>query len=118
MAKAVKRTTKKRKSTKRKAVKKAVEVVAELEEQAQLGEGTATSTATAVETRETEMDTIETGEGKKSEEETEEESTHAKYERIKQGNLYLTDLQKLTAVRSKSRIWFSEFSKSVSARAA
>ncbi|KPK34231.1 MAG: transcription termination factor Rho [Phycisphaerae bacterium SG8_4] len=28
--------------------------------------------------------------------ETEEESTHAKYERIKQGNLYLTDLQKLT----------------------
>ena len=27
---------------------------------------------------------------------TEEESTHAKYERIKKGNLYLTDLQKLT----------------------
>ena len=26
----------------------------------------------------------------------EEESTHAKYERIKKGNLYLTDLQKLT----------------------
>jgi len=33
---------------------------------------------------------------KAEEELTEEESTHAKYERIKKGNLYLTDLQKLT----------------------
>ncbi|MHC4540143.1 MAG: hypothetical protein ACYS74_10235, partial [Planctomycetota bacterium] len=31
-----------------------------------------------------------------SDQETDEESTHAKYERIKKGNLYLTDLQKLT----------------------
>ena len=29
-------------------------------------------------------------------ESTQEESTHAKYERVKKGNLYLTDLQKLT----------------------
>ena len=98
MAKAVKRTTKKRKSTKRKTAKKAAEVVAELEEQAQLEEGIATGTATAVETSEAETDTAETeGESlEKVEEVTEEESTHAKYERIKQGNLYLTDLQKLT----------------------
>ena len=59
MAKAVKRTTKKRKSTKRKAVKKAAEVVAELEEQAQLEEDAAASTATAVQTREAETDTAE-----------------------------------------------------------
>ena len=33
---------------------------------------------------------------KKGLELTDEESTHAKYERIKKGNLYLTDLQRLT----------------------
>ena len=37
-----------------------------------------------------------TGEPEDGVELTEEESTHAKYERIKKGNLYLTDLQRLT----------------------
>lgn len=98
MAKAVKRKTKKRKSTKKRAIKKAAEVVAELEERVQLEEDTATSTATAVETSEAETDTTETGAESPAEvdEQTDEESTHAKYERIKKGNLYLTDLQKLT----------------------
>ena len=34
--------------------------------------------------------------GKRKPKATEEESTHAKYERVKKGDLYLTDLQKLT----------------------
>jgi len=101
MAKAVKRTTKKRKSTKKrkKAIKKVEDVVAELEEQAQADAEAdpQTGTATAVETPETEADTKTEGVGESAEAEmTEEESTHAKYERIKKGNLYLTDLQKLT----------------------
>ena len=101
MAKAVKRTTKKRKSTKKrkKAIKKVEDVVAELEEQAQANAEAdpQTGTATAVETPETEADTQTEGVGESAEAEmTEEESTHAKYERIKKGNLYLTDLQKLT----------------------
>jgi len=101
MAKAVKRTTKKRKSTKKrkKAIKKVEDVVAELEEQAQADAEAdpQTGTATAVETPETEADAKTEGVGESAEAEmTEEESTHAKYERIKKGNLYLTDLQKLT----------------------
>jgi hypothetical protein len=44
--------------------------------------------------------TVEPAEG---EEATEEESTHAKYERIKKGNLYLTDLQRLTVAEPKTR---------------
>ncbi|NOR65963.1 MAG: transcription termination factor Rho [Woeseiaceae bacterium] len=100
MAKAVKRTTKKRKSTKKKAVKKAATVVAELEEQSKVEEAAAasTATATAVETAEPEKDATEAEQESQGEgaELSEEESTHAKYERIKKGNLYLTDLQKLT----------------------
>jgi transcription termination factor Rho len=38
----------------------------------------------------------ETGAQTEEQKKTEEESTHAKYERIKKGDLYLTDLQKLT----------------------
>ena len=38
----------------------------------------------------------ENGSGVQTKNGTNEESTHAKYERIKKGNLYLTDLQKLT----------------------
>jgi transcription termination factor Rho len=37
----------------------------------------------------------EAEQARKTDEESTEESTHAKYERIKKGNLYLTDLQKL-----------------------
>ena len=97
MAKAAKRTTKKRKSTKKKAIKKAADVVAELEEQAQAQAGSETSAATAVETPAEELDAkTEALEESVDTEPTEEESTHAKYERIKKGNLYLTDLQKLT----------------------
>jgi transcription termination factor Rho len=90
MAKAVKSTTKKRKTSKKKAVpeEKAVE---EQTEQAEPDTEPTTATATAEDTSaaETEKQAQET-------ELTEEESTHAKYERIKKGNLYLTDLQKLT----------------------
>jgi transcription termination factor Rho len=101
MAKAAKRTTKKRKSTKKKAVKKAEDVVAELEEQAQAENNPGTGTATAVETDEAEADAEVKEQAEQVDESvqtepSEEESTHAKYERIKKGNLYLTDLQKLT----------------------
>jgi transcription termination factor Rho len=108
MAKAVKSTTRKRKSTKKKAVKKKVdEPVAELEdqpvtepeEQTQPEGNLATATATAEETTDVEAGDIETENVPLTAEEAriaEEESTHAKYERIKKGNLYLTDLQKLT----------------------
>lgn len=78
MAKA--KTTKKRKTKKKPAANPevAAEQVEEVEEAA-----AATATAEAP----------ETVEGAES---SDEESTHAKYERIKKGNLYLTDLQKLT----------------------
>ncbi len=105
MAKAVKSTTKKRKSKKKKAVAKKQTVV-EPEEQAPPEEEVATATATATATAE-EATSVDAEEEAASidldpEEEAlrakkaEEESTHAKYERIKKGNLYLTDLQKLT----------------------
>ncbi|MHC4425071.1 MAG: transcription termination factor Rho [Planctomycetota bacterium] len=93
MAKAVKSRTKKRKSAKKKAVKKE-QAVAEQEEQIQPEDDLATGTATAEEAAGIESDdeVLSAEEAKKAE----EESTHAKYERIKKGNLYLTDLQKLT----------------------
>lgn len=87
MAKASAKKNKKRRSSKKGAVAEE-QVVAEQEEQAE-GPG-ATATATAEETPEVEP----TDEAQKKE--SEEESTHAKYERVKKGNLYLTDLQKLT----------------------
>ncbi len=79
MAKA--KTTKKRKKTKRKTAPsrpEPLELAEDMEEAA-----VATATAEAVE-------------GTDGEESSDAESTHAKYERIKKGNLYLTDLQKLT----------------------
>jgi len=81
MAKA-KTTKKKKKKTKKRtaATKTAVE---------QTEESVSTATATVDEPAE-DVEAVENGEL------TEEESTHAKYERIKKGNLYLTDLQKLT----------------------
>jgi len=79
MAKA--KTTKKKKKTKRKA---AAPRPAPAREAKELQEASAaTATAEAVE-------------GTNGDELSDEESTHAKYERIKKGNLYLTDLQKLT----------------------
>ncbi len=78
MAKA--KTTKKRKTKKKPAANP--EVAAEQVEEAQQA---AAATATA-----------DSPEAVDAAEATDEESTHAKYERIKKGNLYLTDLQKLT----------------------
>jgi transcription termination factor Rho len=78
MAKA--KMTKKRKSKKKPAPHPDVAI-----EQAEETQAASASTATA--------ETIEVIAGAES---LDEESTHAKYERIKMGNLYLTDLQKLT----------------------
>lgn len=90
MAKASAKKNKKHKSSRRKAVAED-QVVAEQEEQEEQAEGAgATATATAEEAPEVES----TDEAQKKE--SDEESTHAKYERVKKGNLYLTDLQKLT----------------------
>ena len=77
MAKA--KTTKKKKKTKRKAAAPRPAPVAPVEEDLEAAVATA------------EPDQVTNGE-----ELGDEESTHAKYERIKKGNLYLTDLQKLT----------------------
>ncbi len=71
----------KKKKTKKKSAPQA-DVAAELgEEMTEAPAATATAEAP------------ETSEGTEA---LDEESTHAKYERIKKGNLYLTDLQKLT----------------------
>jgi len=93
MAKAAKSTTKKRKSKKKKAIAEE-QTVTEQEEQTpqenEVAADTAADTATA---------TIEEPVAVEAEDEAEksdEESTHAKYERIKKGSLYLTDLQRLT----------------------
>jgi transcription termination factor Rho len=104
MAKA-KITTKKKKKTKRKAAaprsapaaKQAEEIreasaaprsaPAKQAEEVQEVQEVSAAAATA---------TAEAAEETNGEELTDEESTHAKYERIKKGNLYLTDLQKLT----------------------
>jgi len=81
-AKHAKSKTKKRRTAKRKTVEK--ENSSEQAEQLQPESEDAVATATAEETSE------------ESRKLSEEESTHAKYERIKKGELYLTDLQKLT----------------------
>ncbi len=78
MAKA--KMTKKRKTKKKPAPNQDVAAV-----QAEDVEAASAATATA--------EASENGEGVEL---LDEESTHAKYERIKKGNLYLTDLQKLT----------------------
>ncbi|MDI6449830.1 transcription termination factor Rho [Sedimentisphaerales bacterium M17dextr] len=78
MAKA--KMTKKRKTKKKPAPNQDVAAV-----QAEEMEAASAATATA--------EAAEPGEGSEL---LDEESTHAKYERIKKGNLYLTDLQKLT----------------------
>ena len=90
-AKTEKGTTKKRKTAKKKAV--AEEQAAAEQANPEVSGQQETDSATA---------TAEKATGAKTEDEAlrakklEEESTHAKYERIKKGNLYLMDLQKLT----------------------
>jgi len=87
-AKTEKATAKKRKTTKKKAAEEeqaAVEPTEQIEAQSDV------DTITPEEPTD-----IENVEQAQVEEELDEESTHAKYERIKKGELYLTDLQKLT----------------------
>ncbi|NQT02576.1 MAG: transcription termination factor Rho, partial [Planctomycetes bacterium] len=99
MAKAVKSTGKKRKSTKKKTVSEE-QAAAEQQEQelvsakTEAGEGQEEDNLAATETRDTAH--VDTEDEARKAKEAEEESTHDKYERIKKGNLYLTDLQKLT----------------------
>ncbi len=104
MAKAVKSTTKKRKKAKKKADAKELapkgQATAEQEEQVPVAEK---DEAVAGQAEENLADTaVQETAAAQTEDEAlkaklaEEESTHAKYERIKKGNLYLTDLQKLT----------------------
>ena len=87
-AKDEKDPTKRRKTTKKKA---AAEEQAAVEQAEQNQQEPASATATA-EASDAARPKDEAQKSKKSR----EESTHAKYERIKKGNLYLTDLQKLT----------------------
>jgi len=95
-AKTAKGTTRKRKTTKKKAVAEeqaAAEQAAAEQANPDVSGQQETDSATA---------TAEEAAGAKTDDEArrakklEEESTHAKYERIKKGNLYLMDLQKLT----------------------
>jgi transcription termination factor Rho len=88
MAKA--KTTRK-KSTRRKAAAKPAAEKAERPEETSAATATATEEEPAVA-----MESAGTAEVVEGAEPTDEESTHAKYERIKKGNLYLTDLQRLT----------------------
>jgi len=84
-ARTEKATAKRRKTMKKKAAEQ--EQVAA--EQTQVQENPVPITAE-------EVPNVETAEQVKDQKELDEESTHAKYERVKKGELYLTDLQKLT----------------------
>jgi transcription termination factor Rho len=97
MAKASAKTTRKYKSTKKKAV---------VEEQAADEQANSTvmvrqahhperSRGNAPEQQKSDATTATTEEEAQKVKQAEEESTHAKYERVKKGSLYLTDLQKL-----------------------
>ncbi|MCP4259861.1 MAG: transcription termination factor Rho [Planctomycetes bacterium] len=100
MAKAVKSTSKKRKSTKKKKIVTEDQTATEQQEQVtdseqpEAGAEQAEDNSTVTTAEETAP--VDAGDEVQNAEETDEESTHAKYERIKKGNLYLTDLQKLT----------------------
>jgi transcription termination factor Rho len=89
-AKTEKAASKKRQTTKKKGVVEEEQLAVEQTEQTPQKTGSA---ATPVEQS---TPPEAQSEVRAEEELTEEESTHAKYERIKKGNLYLTDLQKLT----------------------
>ncbi len=100
MAKAVKSTGKKRKSTKKKKIVTEEQAVAEPQEQAldsakpEAGTEQAEDNQAVATPQETAP--VDTEDEARKAKEAEDESTHDKYERIKKGNLYLTDLQKLT----------------------
>ena len=78
----------KRKSAKKKAAAEGQAVAAQAEESQEESKSAAATAETTVAAR--------TKEERERAKKAEEESIHAKYERIKKGNLYLTDLQKLT----------------------
>ncbi|MCP4612233.1 MAG: transcription termination factor Rho [Planctomycetes bacterium] len=100
MAKAVKSTGKKRKSTKKKKNITEEQAVTELQEQVldsaepEVGAEQAEDSQAVAASQETVP--VDADDDVRKDEKSEEESTHDKYERIKKGNLYLTDLQKLT----------------------
>jgi len=100
MAKAVKSTGKKRKSTKKKKVITEEQAATQQQEKAI---DSAVPEAGAEQSEDTqavatsqEIAPVDTEDEARKAKEAEDESTHDKYERIKKGNLYLTDLQKLT----------------------
>jgi transcription termination factor Rho len=100
MAKAVTKTGKKRKSTKKKKIVTEEQAVTQQQEQvavpveSEAGAEQAEDNQTVATSQETAP--VDTEEEARKAKEAEDESTHDKYERIKKGNLYLTDLQKLT----------------------
>ena len=100
MAKAVKSTGKKRKSTKKKKIVTEEQAVTEPQEQAldsaepEAGTEQAKDSQAVATSQETAP--VDAEDEARKAKEAEDESTHDKYERIKKGNLYLTDLQKLT----------------------
>jgi len=100
MAKAVKSTGKKRKSTKKKKIVTEEQAVTEPQEQAldsaepEAGTEQAEDSQAVATSQETAP--VDAEDEARKAKEAEDESTHDKYERIKKGNLYLTDLQKLT----------------------
>ena len=89
-AKSGKRTAKRRRSTKAKAI-----VEEQTAEQTNSETSQEQQSDSVVATAEKEPNAGTKNATDKNNKKTEEESTHAKYERIKKGNLYLTDLQKL-----------------------
>ncbi len=82
------KASRKRKASKAEAEEKTAVEQTDSEVSQQQTNSTATATSNTAAT--------ETKSEKKKRKKAEEESTHAKYERIKKGDLYLTDLQKLT----------------------
>jgi len=82
------KASRKRKASKAEAEEKAAVEQTDSEVSQQQTNSTATATSNTAAT--------ETKSEKKKRKKAEEESTHAKYERIKKGDLYLTDLQQLT----------------------
>ena len=100
MAKAVKSTGKKRKNAKKKKNITEEQAVTEPQEQAldsaEPEAGSEQAEDSPVVAASQEIAPVDTEDEAQKAAEAEEESTHDKYERIKKGNLYLTDLQKLT----------------------
>ncbi len=95
-AKTEKGTTKKRKTAKKKAVAEeqaAAEQAAAEQANPDVSEQQETDSVTAAAEQ---APGVKTNDEALQAKKLEEESTHAKYERIKKGNLYLMDLQKLT----------------------